>query len=48
MIKKEINKDNSFGGNYPEDINYSTSPQNYILITDEQRDYIDTNIDKLI
>jgi len=47
MIRKEIKEDNSFGGNYTYDIDYSVLPLNYIEITEEQRDYIDANIDKL-
>ncbi len=47
MIRKEIKEDNSFGGNYTYDINYSTLPINYIEISEDQRDYIDANLDKL-
>ena len=47
MIRKEIKEDGSFGGNYPYDIDYLNLPQNFIEITEEQRDFIDNNIGKL-
>jgi len=47
MIKKEIKEDNSFGGNYTDELDYSVLPGKFILITEEQRDYIDANFDKL-
>lgn len=47
IIRKEIKEDNTFGGNYPYGIDYTTLPINYIEITEEQRDYIDSNLDKL-
>ena len=47
MIRKEIKEDNTFGGNYPYEIDYSNLPSILIDITEEQRDYIDANIDKL-
>jgi len=48
MIRKEIKQDGTFGGNYPEDINYTRLPDKFILISEDQRDYIDSNIGKLI
>lgn len=48
MIRKEIKENNTFGGNFPDNINYQNLPDNYIEITEEQRDYIDSNLDKLI
>ncbi len=47
MIRKEIKEDNTFGGNYPYDIDYTILPLKYIEITEEQRDYVDSNLDKL-
>lgn len=47
MIRKEILEDGSFGGNYPEDIEYKNLPEKYILVTEEQKDYIDANSDRL-
>lgn len=44
MIRKEIKQDNSFGGNYPIEIDYSSLPDRYIIITEEQRNFIDANI----
>lgn len=48
MLRKEIKADNTFGGNYPDDIEYLNLPDKLIEITEEQRDYIDANLDKLI
>ena len=47
MIRKEIKEDNTFDGNYPYDIDYTILPLKYIEITEEQRDYVDSNLDKL-
>ncbi len=47
LIRKEIKQDGTFGGNYSYALNYSTLPEKFIEITEEQRDFIDTNIDKL-
>lgn len=48
MIRKEICEDNTFGGNFPYNINYPKLPEKLIDITDEQRIYIDNNKSKLI
>ena len=48
MIRKEIKTDGTFGGNYPDDIEYSNLPANLIEISEEQRDYIDSHLDSLI
>lgn len=47
MIRKEIKQDGTFGGNYPTDIEYPNLPENLIEITEEQRDCIDSNIEKM-
>lgn len=47
MIKKEIKGDNTFGGNYPCEVEYLNLPEKYIEITEEQRDFIDANLDKI-
>jgi len=47
MIRKEIKQDNTFGGNYPYNVNYTVLPTNLIEITEEQRDYIDQNLNIL-
>lgn len=48
LIRKEIKKDNSFGGNYPYSVNYQDIPEHFIDITPEQRDIIDTDITRYI
>jgi len=48
MIKKEIKTGGVFGGNYSDEISYPQLPELFIEISEEQRDYIDANIDKLI
>ena len=47
MIRKEIKPDKTFGGNYVDSITYLTLPEKFIEITEEQKDYIDTNSEKL-
>lgn len=47
LIRKEIKSDGTFGGNYPYELDYSILPEKYIEITEEQRDFIDSNINKL-
>lgn len=48
MIRKEIKADSTFGGNYPQDIHYENLPSKFVQVTEEQRDYIDANLDKLV
>ena len=48
LIRKEIKKDNSFGGNYPYSVNYQDIPEHFIDITPEQRDIIDADITRYI
>lgn len=47
LIRKEIKSDGTFGGNYPYELDYSILPEKYIEITEEQQDFIDSNINKL-
>lgn len=47
MIRKEINQDGTFGGNYPQEIEYKTLPEKYILLTQEQSNFIDRNRPRL-
>lgn len=47
LLRKEIKTDGTFGGNYPYEIDYSILPEKYIEITEEQRDFIDNNLNKL-
>jgi hypothetical protein len=46
-IRKEINKDGTFGGNFPYDISYASLPDKFIEISEQQRDYIDSNLETL-
>lgn len=45
MIRKEIKQDGTFGGNYPDNIDYPDLPANLIEIDDEQAFAIDFNPD---
>lgn len=48
IIRKEIKPDNTFGGNYPTNINYRQLPEKFILISEEQQVHIDSNLDTLL